>query len=381
MKTNYTVPTLSSLKDNAVKNLFQIEKCKSETRLLHLTGIPIRLRIDADYVELTSKQKVDLSAYNSIFEKLMSFFYGIGYVYGFVDNNILTVYDVYTNDNYFSSRDLKILSEKTGLPIATPIIEGQLTFDNILHVSEILIKEKHFSADDLFLLPSVYIDYTITFVSPKEESTVIFGEKKPTTYNYNNNYYYNDYWKNYYNKEFPKINETVKTTETTLEPVDEENATPTEKALYFADREVMKITTKEERTSRFKEVIKNVTEYSSKTKFFDQEKIWWKKYGISLGYLFAIYTLPASRKLLYEYAENFYISTFFHQYQRDEIWADLFLDFLSNYYSENKKIKSALSQAWTDDYFLAFFREELKALDELYTAERDPKNTDWRLYK
>ena len=74
MKTNYTVPTLSSLKDNAVKNLFQIEKCKSETRLLHLTGIPIRLRIDADYVELTSKQKVDLSAYNSIFEKLMSFF-------------------------------------------------------------------------------------------------------------------------------------------------------------------------------------------------------------------------------------------------------------------------------------------------------------------
>ena len=104
MKTNYTIPSLSSIESNRIKDLAYVENYFEELRLIRLSGFPVRLKINKNYVELTSTEvEIDLSAYKPIFEKLMNFFYGDGYIYGYVNNNKLVVYDIYTNDNERSS--------------------------------------------------------------------------------------------------------------------------------------------------------------------------------------------------------------------------------------------------------------------------------------
>ena len=76
MKTNYTVPTLSSLEENGIKDLASIDYYLPELRLIQLTGVPVRIRIDKDYVELNSTEnEINLDFYKPIFEKLMKFFF------------------------------------------------------------------------------------------------------------------------------------------------------------------------------------------------------------------------------------------------------------------------------------------------------------------
>jgi hypothetical protein len=102
MKTVYTAPKISSLKNNGIKDLLYVASYLPELRLVYLTGVPVRIELNkGGYVELNSEEEeIDLSNYNEIFKSLSEFFYGTAYLYGFVNENKLVVYDAFTNDNF-----------------------------------------------------------------------------------------------------------------------------------------------------------------------------------------------------------------------------------------------------------------------------------------
>ena len=188
MKTVYTVPKISSLKDNGIKDLLYVASYLPELRLVYLTGVPVRIELNKEgYVELNSEEEeIDLSAYNDIFKSLSEFFYGTAYLYGFVNENKLVVYDAFTNDNFLSSRDLMFLESKYKIPVVKPIAEGNFTVSYLVEVLNKKINGEGMKSNKFYILPSVYIDDTRTYSSATEDvkSKIILGEKKETaTYN------------------------------------------------------------------------------------------------------------------------------------------------------------------------------------------------------
>jgi hypothetical protein len=364
MKTNYTVPTLSSLEDHGIKDLISVGNYEEELRLVQLTGIPVRIRIDKDYVELNSTEnEINLSAYKECFIKLMKFFYGVGYVYGYMNGNKLTVYDIYTNDNFFSTRDLNIVEKETGLPVVKPIFEGNFTFDFIISVLNKKINDEKIPADELFILPSVYINDGREWVTAKtkEISTVIYG-KKPEPKTYPNNY---GHWDNVlqcwvYPKE-EKKEEKEKTT-----------------AKNHNQYEVFQFSTKEERTEIFNETYKNVSKYVEKNKstFTKPCLEWWEKYGKYITYFYSIHTLPVTRMILWEYSELYCISYIDRYLSITEKWADFFAEFFEDTYGELMKKKIKFDYNFTL-FFEKVFHDELLELDKFYVQE-NPKSSDWR---
>ena len=114
MKTVFTAPKVSSIADNEINDLFSISYYLPQLRLLYLEGIPVRIELNKErYVELSSyEEEIEIDNYDKVFKKLFDFFYGTGYLYGFVKNKKLKIYDVFTNENFLSSKDLMIsLSE------------------------------------------------------------------------------------------------------------------------------------------------------------------------------------------------------------------------------------------------------------------------------
>ena len=113
----FTVPNLFTFESNGIKDLSFLSNCPQENRILYLDGSLVRIEINPSLKTVNLQLEddtVDLSSYTALFEKLMnSFFYGKAYLFGFVDENKkLLIYDIYTNDNYLSLRDMKYYLKK-----------------------------------------------------------------------------------------------------------------------------------------------------------------------------------------------------------------------------------------------------------------------------
>ena len=341
MKTAYIIPKVSSLEDNRIIDLYNIEVVPMHTRIVILNGTEVRIKINKDYVELNSYEDVDLSRYNEMFKKLMNFFYGKAYLYGVVDSeNNLLIYDIYTNENYLSTRDMKVLEKTCGLPVVKPVVEGKLNFTNILNVM---------NDDDFFaVLPSVYINDNrkISCKEKEVDTKIIFGEKpvyKPTySYTYNK-------------KDDVSVAKVVEQTET---KVVEQTETKKEKP------EVFLLSSKEERTAIYNETYKNLSNsVAKKNKTLSEDCLkWWKKFGKKISYIYAIHTLPATRGIVYEYARNYLWEEDFYYYNYNDTWAYLFMDMFVEKY--NIKINY-------DDYiyFAEIFEEELNEFKKFYEKE------------
>jgi hypothetical protein len=359
MKQSYTLPTLSSIKEHEIKNLSSIENYEEELRLIRITGIPVALKVTKDYVELNStEEEINLSAYKEVFVKLMNFFYGTGTIYGFIQDGNLIVYDINTNDNFFSTRDMAILEKETGLPIVKPIAEGNFTFEEILSILNEKINDEKIPADELHILPSVYINDPREWadIKPKETSKIIFGEKKAapaTTYVY-----------------YPPT--TVSTTTATTKKPKEK------KAKNLDDYEIAQWTTKEDRTAIFVETYKNISDYIDKNIVLFSENClkWWKKYGKYITYFYAIHMLPNTRMILWEYSETYCLSYIDKYLPVTEKWATFFSEFLQDTYEDLIGNKISFDYYFTL-YFEKIFHEELLELDKFYIKE-NPKALDWR---
>src|SRR5574344_1145065 len=126
-------PEISSVAENAL-NIF----CHDESipvRLLNLKGIRIRFYIDKTnnnvHINTSSKMNISsLQAYKELFSQLTErFFADDAYIYGVFSEGKLYIYDIYTNENWLSERDMeKIKNEygygELGLVTLTPLIEG-----------------------------------------------------------------------------------------------------------------------------------------------------------------------------------------------------------------------------------------------------------------
>lgn len=330
-------PELSSLETNRIVDIYNIDSVPYFTRVLKLSGTEVRIKFDKTYIEVnTTEETVNLSKYSNMFSQLLQFFYGTAYLFGVVDEkNDLLVYDVYTNDNYFSTRDLKYLEKMFCLPVAAPVIEGKLTFNNLIDIYSSL------KNDYVVVLPSVYVNDNRNYVELKEDivSKVIFGEKPvfPAYNYYNSSYYYNN--NNYYNSS--KKKETPKPKE--VKP----------KIGAYA------LTTKEERGSIFKEVYKNVSNYLGTITSKDTDE-WWKKKGKRYCYLYSIHTLPSTRQLFFDYVIN----------NLDYILPeDEYLGFDVNSVEKNTEtLSDILSNAFLD-FICLTYDKEIDYDDYLYFSE------------
>ncbi len=265
MKT-YTVPKISSLEENRFKDIQSVEDSFQELRFLKLKGSFVRIELAKYFIEATTNIEVDLSKYKEMLEKLRDeFFYGVGYLFGIIEDNNLKVYDVYTNSNYLSTRDMKRLNEKFGLPLCESIHEGFFTFDEAIE----FYKEAGEDAQYCYLLPAVYVDDQCTYVN---EEAKTFTTKISTSFT-------------------PTTTTVVNTTKTpSSTPTEDSNSLPTgvydcgylddNYGVVFADNdEVFKLTTKEERAEIFKETLKNIeASYAEhESTYSEAYKDWFRK--------------------------------------------------------------------------------------------------------
>ena len=70
------------------------------------------------------------------------------------------------------------------MPVVKPIFEGKFTSEFIISVLDKKINEEKIPANELFILPSVYINDEREWgtAKTKETSTVIYGKKPEKTY-------------------------------------------------------------------------------------------------------------------------------------------------------------------------------------------------------
>lgn len=350
MKTYFAVPEVSSLDTNEIKDLSLISQRPEQIRIVQLLGIPVRIELNVDnYVEIKSYKELKLKDYSKLFENLLSYFYNTTYLFGFVNNENLYIYDIYTNENFLSTFDFEFLESNFNLPIVKPIIEGSFTVSYLIELLNKKVNGEKMDFSTIHFLPTVYInDKRETITKKNTISKIIFGEKKAYsvwTGSYNtyagNNSLYTAY--------VPK-NETVYT-----------------------------LTTKEERASIFSETYKNVSKYfqEHEKEATEQCKEWWKKYGKTFTHLYSIHTLPKTRKLVYDYSKSF-TTTVASTSDIEVKWAELFTEFfLDNYPKEMEKIPYSLDTMF---YFAFVFKDELKEFDKFFVKETDTKD-DWRYKK
>lgn len=369
MKTVYTAPKISSLKDNGIKDLLYVASYLPELRLVYLTGVPVRIELNKEgYVELNSEEEeIDLSAYNDIFKSLSEFFYGTAYLYGFVNENKLVVYDAFTNDNFLSSRDLMFLESKYKIPVVKPIAEGNFTVSYLVEVLNKKINGEGMKSNKFYILPSVYIDDTRTYSSATEDvkSKIILGEKKETT-TYNT-------WSGYNTTTYTPPVKTVGNSTSTTTTTTTKKKSKTDKILI----EIFEVSTKEERQQIYEQTLKNINSYMETLPLSEIEKNWWKSNGKFFAYLYSILTLPSTRSIVYDYGEFYYLDVEECANPIEKKWAVFFVDMFGEVFQgtlETKKIKI------TSDFysmFALFFKEELIEFDKFFVKETD-KTKDWR---
>lgn len=357
MKTYCTVPELSTIEENGIKDLVNIDKIPEQLRVLHLDGLFVRIKITKDYVELNSTEEIDLSSYKTVFKNIQKFIYKLSevYLYGVYNDEQLEIYDIYLNENYLSTKDMKIFG-KMGLPILKPIIEGNLSFNDIIKVYEIYKK--------FYVLPSVYINdkrEKTSIISIKTK--IILGEKKE---------YKNEYWSStsYLDQVYPKINNLAEDIKA-------------EEVKSFEKPEVYTATTKDERTQIFNEVYKNVSKYIEELKkteenwdiFNDvtnQEVLdFWEKKGKEIVYLYSIYTLPKTRQIVYDYYDMFDCDDFECQSVLDSYdMSYIFLDLLTFYHSnELNKHDINFEDSKQETMFYIILKNELEVFMNFFVSE------------
>ena len=377
MKTSYTVPSISSLAENEIKDLQDIKFYLPELRLVKLPGISVRIEINnGGYVELNSREEVDISKYFDVLKNVSNFFYGTGYLFGRVNNGELVIYDIYTNDNYLSTRDMKYLEENYGIPIVKPIAEGRFTFEDILEIMYTKMSDEE-DLKNYFILPKMYLNDNREYVTAKVPviSKIIIGEKKPVE-------------KTYYNANTSSITNTNTSTSTststtastvTTSSVEEEDLIVEE--IKTPRPEIFSISTKDERSEIFKEIRKNVeTRFNSIKSTLSPECItWYKKYGCMMTYIYAIHTLPKTRNLVYNYAKDYWIPNYTVNTIEEE-WANLFLEFFAENYSlTNLYSRYPIFENTMDyEYFAEIFKDEINVFDDFYSKEVN-KFEDWRV--
>ena len=369
MKTVYTAPKISSLKDNGIKDLLYVASYLPELRLVYLTGVPVRIELNKEgYVELNSEEEeIDLSAYNDIFKSLSEFFYGTAYLYGFVNENKLVIYDAFTNDNFLSSRDLMYLENKYKVPVVKPVAEGNFTIDYLVEVLNKKINGEGMKSSKFYILPSVYVDDTRSYTSTTEvvKSKIILGEKKQTT-TYTT-------WSGYNGaSSYTPPAKTVETT-TTASVASTKSKHKTDKILT----EIFEISTKEERQSIYSQTQKNINEYIKTLTLSEAEKKWWKSNGNFFTYLYSILTLPATRKIVYDYGEFYYLDYNECQKPIEYKWGIFFIDMFEEAFKNTLEMKKISITYDFYTMFSLFFKEELIEFDKFFVKETD-KSKDWR---
>jgi len=370
MKTVYTAPKISSLKDNGIKDLLYVTSYLPELRLVYLTGVPVRIELNkGGYVEVNSEEEeINLSGYDEIFKNLFEFFYGTAYLYGFVNENKLIIYDVFTNDNFLSSRDLMFLESKYKIPVVKPIAEGNFTIDYLVEVLNKKINGEGMKSNKFYILPSVYVDDTRSYTSATEvvKSKIILGEKPAAT---------TTYWSGYSAQTYTPQATTATTTKsaTTTTNTASKKKPKTDKILT----EIFEVSTKEERQQIYEQTLKNINSYMEALSLSEIEKNWWKSNGKFFAYLYSILTLPSTRSIVYDYGEFYYLDVEECANPIEKKWAAFFIDMFGEVFQgtlETKKIKI------TSDFysmFALFFKEELIEFDKFFVKETD-KTKDWR---
>lgn len=367
MKTSYTVPSISSLAENEIKDLQDIKFYLPELRLVKLPGVSVRIEINnGGYVELNSKEEVDISKYFDVLKNVSNFFYGTGYLFGRVNNGELVIYDIYTNDNYLSTRDMKYLEENYSIPIVKPIAEGRFTFEDILEIMHTKLSDGE-DLKNYFILPKMYLNDNREYTAAKVPviSKIIIGEKKSAE-------------KTYYNTNTSSITNTTASTVNTSSAEEEDLIVEETK---IPRPEIFSISTKDERSEIFKEIRKNVeTRFNSIKNTLSPECIaWYKKYGCMMTYIYAIHTLPKTRNLVYNYAKDYWIPNYTVNTIEEE-WANLFLDFFAEKYSLTTLYSRypTFENTMDYEYFAEIFKDEINVFDDFYSKEVN-KFEDWRV--
>jgi len=354
LKSTFTAPSVSSLEQNGIKDLLSIDSVPEEIRIVQLEGTPVRIEVGSTgegYAEMQAHQVVKITNYD--FSRIAKFFYKIGYLYGFVKDGNIKVYDVFTNDNFLSVRDLNFLKENFGLPLAEPIKEGKFSAKEILD----FINKLNIDLASVFVLPSVYINDQRNSIinTPLPTYQMLFGKR---TYEYYGTSYYGSNYQN--TKSYNSVQDDYTTVKPTLP------APKTKKA------EVFELTAKDERHSIFKETWKNIsTRLKTIKKFPKGFKEWFNLKGKTLCYLYAIHTLPASRKIIYDYvySQSFDDPVYDFLQDTETFWTWIFLDFFYEEFSKVLEAKKFFLEEKDYTYFEFAFYEELSNFNTFFEKE------------
>lgn len=367
----FIAPEVESLTTNSIK-IQNINKQLTNSRVVSLKGVPIRIEINSDkkWVEIKSYVDVNLDKYKEDLEKMKELFYSNCYIYAYYNEETIQVYDIIINSNYLSYKDMnEIKKYGVDLPLAKTLFDGKLTKEILLDI----LKEEDIS--DVYILPSMYIeDPRISAKSNISKSNVIIGNKynyNNGTYSYNYSYGYDDYdydydWWNKKNQQRQQNKKQEKKQETKKE---DDN---TNKTL-----QVFKCSTKQERTDIYNETKKNVGNYiKNNYDFISQSSLdYYTKYENPIIYLYSIYTLPSTRSILFEYAFSNAKKIFPTLYQtigmsNQEIWSSIIISMLKEKHGDKIKNK----EIFKEFEFSEVFQEELSVLDMLYDETHKIKN-------
>jgi hypothetical protein len=336
-----TLPQLYSTELNKV-DFQNLKENKTELRVVYLDGYYASIEISSkESILLCENENSDLDKKNrEIIEKLSEeFFYGKAVLYGVIKNDEFYVYDINTNENFFSSRDINYLKEKFGLKTVETILEGYFSTEDYIKV----LNEKMlagYNCEKIVLLPNVYIndkreqDEEIIY-----ETQLIKKQEIVKIPNYNYCFGYQDY------DDTPVVTKPKK-----------------EKA------EVLKTSTKDERREIYSQVLKNVTAYVEKIKpeLSEQELNFWRKNGAMFCYLYSIYTLPKTRELIYNFLDKMYFYKSGYITDSEEL-GEVMFEMFDAYHSDAIDKHNI---RWLDaDTFCKLFKEELTVLLDFYKKE------------
>lgn len=333
-----TLPQLYSTELNKV-DFQRLKENKTELRVVYLDGYYASIEISSkESILLCENENSDLDKKNrEIIKKLSEeFFYGKAVLYGVIKNDEFYVYDINTNENFFSSRDINYLKEKFGLKTVETILEGYLSAEDYIKV----LNEKMlagYNCEKIVLLPNVYVN------DKREQDEEII-----------------------YETQLVKKQEIVKTPNYYCGYQDYDDTPPV--ATKQKTAEIFKITTKNERREIYLQVLKNVTSYVGKIKtgLSEQELNFWKKNNAILCYLYSIYTLPKTRELIYDFLDKTFFYKNYNMSESDEL-GEVMFELFDTYHSDSLEKHNI---RWLDsNIFCKLFKEELTVLLEFYKKE------------
>ena len=90
--------------------------------------------------------------------------------------------------------------------------------------------------------------------------------------------------------------------------------------------------------------------------------------------------MPETRKLVYEYTEQFVLPWNYYNYENSYKWAILFTEMFDDIYYDNfLEPKNIIITAMDVDNFEKIFHQELNEFNKFYEAEIKTSIGDWRI--